>query len=62
MNAVLELEPSGRFIAKPETVGTTADEITAIAEGKGDPARVEIILTNLRCAAFSLGATTEGRC
>ena len=62
MNAALTLEPNGEFLARPDTVGTTTEELTAVARGEVSKERVEVIARNLRFAAFSLGAETQGRC
>ena len=62
MNAVLELLPSGHLIAKPETVGTSDEELAAFVRGELPRERIDEINANLRRASEALAIHTWGRC
>ena len=62
MNAILELPPTGRFEARPETVGTTEDELRDIAAGLAFPHRYKIVTENMQHAAAMLATRTAGHC
>ena len=63
MNAVLIMESGNQFVARPSAVGTTEKELVEMVKGTVAPERVEEIKNNMRCAAFSLGASAPvSRC
>jgi hypothetical protein len=62
VNAVLQLSPSGSFTARPETVGTTDEEMRAAGRGELAAARVRQIAENMREAMIELAENTFGNC
>jgi len=63
MNALLHIIPSGEFVARPSTVGTTNEELEAMARGEVAPERVEQIRNNMQSATEMLGiAMPQGSC
>ena len=62
MNAVLELMPSGHLIARPDTVGTSEEELAAFRRGELPAERLEAINANMQRAVLELGRHTWGNC
>lgn len=62
MNAVLVIDAGGRFEARPSTVGTSEEELALLEKGAVPPERVEVIVDEMRRAAFSLASIAAWRC
>ena len=54
MNAVLIMESGYRFIARPDTVGTTDEELVAIRDGTADADRVTAVQGNMMRSVLAL--------
>ena len=54
MNAILFIAPNGRFTAVPRTIGSTHEEIEALARGEIPEERAEQIRKRLFDAAIVL--------
>lgn len=60
--AVLELHPTGSLTARPETVGTTEEELRAMERGEVPLERVAALQANMQRAVVALSSNTSGCC
>lgn len=60
MNAVLIMASGNHFIARPDTVGTTDEELVAIRDGLAAADRIAEVQINLMRSALALEMAKAG--